>query len=199
MNDEAAPPPRPLEGREVLVGLTGGIACYKTAALVSKLVQAGAHVSVVMTRAAEKFVGPATFAALSGRPVGRKLFEDAEHPLGPHIMLAKRGELFCVAPATANFLAKAAHGVADDLISTLYLSFTGPVLAAPAMNVEMWSKPAVQRNVAQLRADGVQVIDPESGWLSCRDVGAGRMADPETIFAAIERHLPKRSGKRDGG
>lgn len=184
---------QPLAGRELLVGLTGGIACYKTAALVSKLVQAGAGVTVAMTRAAEKFIGPATFAALSGRPVGRKLFEDADNPLGPHITLAKRAELFCIAPATANFLAKAAHGVSDDLISTLYLSFTGPVLVAPAMNVEMWSKPVVQRNVAQLRTDGVHVVDPESGWLSCRDVGAGRMADPETIQAAIVAHLPKRA------
>ena len=184
-----SPAPLPLAGREVLVGLTGGIACYKTAALVSRLAQAGAGVTVVMTRAAEKFVGPATFAALSGRPVGRKMFEDPDNPLGPHITLAKRAELFCIAPATANFLAKAAHGVADDLVSTLYLSFSGRVLVAPAMNTEMWSKPAVKRNVSQLRADGVTLIDPESGWLSCRDVGAGRMSDPETIYAAIERCL----------
>jgi phosphopantothenoylcysteine decarboxylase/phosphopantothenate--cysteine ligase len=188
--EPARNPPRSLGGRELLIGVTGGIACYKTAALVSKLAQAGAGVTVVMTRAAEKFVGRATFAALSGRPVAIRAFEDRDHPLGPHITLAKRAELFCVAPATANFLAKAAQGVADDLLSTLYLSFTGPVLVAPAMNVEMWSKAAVQRNVAQLRADGVRIIDPESGWLSCRDVGAGRMAEPETLLAAIALHLP---------
>ena len=124
---------------------------------------------------------------------------DPRHPLGAHIELAERGELLCVAPATADFLAKAAHGIADDLLSTLYLAFEGPLLVAPSMNSAMWQRAVVQRNVEQLRADGVEFIGPESGWLSCRDVGAGRMADPETIFAAIERHLPKRSGKRDGG
>ena len=97
----------------------------------------------------------------------------------------------CVAPATANFLAKAATGLADDLLSTLYLSFTGPVLVAPAMNCEMWAKPAVQRNVATLRADGVQIVDPEEGWLSCRQVGAGRMAAPDKILAAIKERLAK--------
>jgi phosphopantothenoylcysteine decarboxylase/phosphopantothenate--cysteine ligase len=174
----------------VLIGLTGGIACYKTAALVSTLVQAGAGVTVAMTRAAEKFVGAATFAALSGRPVATRMFEDRDNPLGPHITLARRAELFCVAPATANFLGKAAHGLADDLLSTLCLSFVGPVLVAPAMNHEMWDKPSVQRNIAQLRADGVQIIDPEAGWLSCRERGVGRMASPETLFAAIQSHLP---------
>src|SRR3954469_21892115 len=97
----------------------------------------------------------------------------------------------CVAPATANFLAKAACGSADDLLRTLYLAFKGPILVAPAMNAEMWSKPAVARNVAQLREDSVTIIDPEEGWLSCRDVGAGRMASPETIRAAIEAALAK--------
>src|SRR5262245_47929285 len=133
---------------EILVGVTGGIAAYKTAALVSDLVQSGIGVTVVMTRSAAKFVGPATFRALTGRPVATRAFEDDDHPLGPHIELARQAQLLCVAPATANFLAKAAHGIADDLLSTMLLSFTGPVLMVPAMNKEMWSKPAVQRNVA---------------------------------------------------
>jgi len=175
-----------MTGREILIGVTGGIAAYKTAALVSQLVQAGAGVTVVMTAAAERFVGPDTFTALTGRAVHCKVFGDHEHPLGAHIELAQRAQLLCVAPATANFLAKAATGLADDLLSTLYLSFTGPVLMAPAMNCEMWAKPAVQRNVATLRTDDVQIIDPEEGWLSCRQVGAGRMAAPEKIFAVIE-------------
>ena len=100
-------------------------------------------------------------------------------------------QVLCIAPATANFLAKAALGLADDLLSTLYLAFRGPVIVAPAMNAEMWAKAAVQRNVKQLRADGLTIVDPEEGWLSCRDVGAGRMAAPEKIFAAIQGALGK--------
>jgi phosphopantothenoylcysteine decarboxylase len=182
-----------MKGREIVVGVTGGIAAYKTAALVSQLVQAGAGVTVVMTAAAEQFIGPATFAALTGRPVARQVFDNAHFPLGAHIELAERSELLLVAPASADFLAKAAQGHADDLLSTLYLAFSGRVLVAPAMNTAMWEQPAVQRNVAQLRADGVQMIDPESGWLSCRQVGAGRMAAPEKIFAIVQEVLSQRS------
>lgn len=178
-----------LANREILIGVTGGIAAYKTAMLVSKLVQAGAKVTVAMTPAAAKFVGPPTFAALTGRNVATEVFDDPDYPLGAHITLAQQAELFCVAPATANFLAKCAHGLADDLLSTLYLATPAPVLVAPAMNCEMWEKPATQRNLEQLVADGVQVIDPESGWLSCRQQGKGRMADPETILAAITARL----------
>jgi phosphopantothenoylcysteine decarboxylase/phosphopantothenate--cysteine ligase len=171
--------------REILIGVTGGIAAYKTAALVSDLVQSGLGVTVIMTRDAEKFVGAATFRALTGRPVATRVFEKEDHPLGPHIELARKAELLCVAPATANFLAKAACGLADDLLSTLLLSFTGPVLFAPAMNKEMWMKAAVQRNVAQLREDGVEFVGPTEGWQSCRERGVGRMAEPKEIAAAI--------------
>jgi phosphopantothenoylcysteine decarboxylase/phosphopantothenate--cysteine ligase len=142
-----------------------------------------------MTAAATRFVGPATFKALTGRPVGTSVFSQPESPLGAHIELAEKADLMCVAPATANFLGKAANGIADDLLSTLYLSFAGPVYVAPAMNTHMWNKPVVQRNVQQLRADGVRVIDPGEGWLSCRARGAGRMADPEVIFEAIRAQL----------
>jgi phosphopantothenoylcysteine decarboxylase/phosphopantothenate--cysteine ligase len=186
-----------MNGREIVVGVTGGIAAYKTAALVSQLVQGGASVTVVMTPAAEQFIGAATFAALTGRPVAREIFDEAQFPLGAHIALAERGELLVVAPASADFLAKAAHGRADDLLSTLYLAFGKPVLMAPAMNTAMWEQPAVQRNVAQLRADGVQFVDPESGWLSCRQVGAGRMAAPETILAAVSDLLGKAGRKEN--
>ena len=178
-----------MTGREILIGVSGGIASYKTAVLVSQLVQTGHGVSVVMTMAAQQFVGPATFAALTGRQVATQIFDDASHPLGAHITLSERAELFCIAPATANFMAKAAHGLADDLLSTLYLAFPGKTLIAPAMNCEMWEKPAVQRNLKQLRADGVGVVDPEEGWLSCRKKGIGRMAAPESILAAIEKAL----------
>ena len=179
-----------MNGRELVVGVTGGIAAYKTAALVSRLVQEGVGVRVVMTRAAGKFVGRATFEALSGRPVLSRAFHDPDHPLGAHIDLAG-ADLLCVAPATANFLAKAAHGLADDLLSTLYLAFKGPVLLAPAMNDRMWEQPAVSRNIEQLRGDGVHFVGPEAGWLSCRTPGTGRMADPEAIREAIDRLLSK--------
>lgn len=178
-----------MNAREVLMGVTGGIAAYKSAALVSQLVQAGVHVTVAMTAAAEEFVGRATFSALSGRPVATEVFDESQFPLGAHISLAQRAHLLCIAPATANFLAKAAHGVSDDLLSTLYLCFRGPVFMAPAMNCEMWEQPAVQRNVQQLTQDGVVIIDPEEGWLSCRQKGIGRMASPERIFNAIQQKL----------
>ncbi|MFV1966239.1 MAG: flavoprotein [Pirellulaceae bacterium] len=175
-----------MNGREIIVGVTGGIAAYKTAALVSRLSQAGAVVTVAMTESAKQFVGPTTFAALSGRPVATRVFHETGQPLGAHIALAEQAELFCVAPATANFLAKAAHGIADDLLSTLYLSFDGPVILAPAMNSDMWEKRAVQRNVDQLRKDGALLVGPDEGWLSCRKTGVGRMSDPETLFAEIQ-------------
>ena len=178
-----------MNGRELIIGVTGGIAAYKTAGLVSSLVQAGAGTSVVMTRAAMKFVGTATFEALSGRTVSTELFDQPGQKLGAHIELTDRADLMCVAPATANFLGKAAAGIADDLLSTLYLSFAGPVLLAPAMNSRMWQHPAVVRNVAQLKEDGVHFVGPEEGWLACRSTGPGRMAEPDAIFATIEKIL----------
>ena len=161
----------------------------KTADLTSKLVQAGARVSVVLTAAGEKFVGATTFEALTGRPVCRDLFAPRESFRGEHIGLAERTELFVVAPATANFLAKLALGLGDDLLSTLALSVTSPILVAPAMNCEMWKKPAVQRNVAQLREDGVHIVGPGTGRLSCGHVGAGRMAEPHEILAHVQKLL----------
>lgn len=178
-----------MNGRELVIGVTGGIAAYKTATLVSRLAQAGAGVSVVMTHSARKFVGRSTFAALTGRPVHTELWDETAHPLGPHIMLAQQAELLCIAPATANLLAKAALGVADDLLSTLVLAFDGPVLLAPAMNCQMWEKPAVQRNLVRLREDGFHLVGPAEGWLSCRQRGIGRMADPDEIHATIESIL----------
>jgi phosphopantothenoylcysteine synthetase/decarboxylase len=182
-----------MKGREIVIGVTGGIAAYKSAALVSRLVQDGAGVTAVLTEAAKEFVGPATFEALTGRALPRGVFGDPNFPLGAHIQLARQADVLCVAPATANFIAKAATGLADDLLSTLYLAFRGPVIIAPAMNAEMWVQPAVQRNVEQLRTDGVIIVDPEEGWLSCRDVGVGRMAEPEKIRAVIAAELDNRA------
>jgi phosphopantothenoylcysteine decarboxylase len=174
---------------EIIVGVSGGIAAYKTAYLVSDLVQSGIGVTVVMTRAARKFIGAATFQALTGRRVLSQTFDDSEHHLGAHIELARQAKLLCIAPATANVLAQAAHGLADDLLSTLLLSFTGPIVLAPAMNSEMWNKAAVQRNVAQLEKDGFHLVGPEEGWLSCRVTGKGRMAEPAEIAAVIRKLL----------
>ena len=173
---------------QIVIAVTGGVAAFKAAALTSQLVQNGHSVRAVMTPAAERFIGNATFAALTGQAVVTDLFDPA-FPLGAHIELARSAKLLCIAPATANFLAKAANGQADDLISTLYLCFTGPVIAAPAMNCEMWEKAAVQRNVQALRDDGVSIVDPQEGWLSCRTKGIGRMAEPAEIFAAISKSI----------
>ncbi len=179
-----------MTGRELLIGVSGGIAAYKTASLVSQLVRAGAGVTVVMTRSATRLVGPKTFEALSGRPVLTRVFGRRAHP---HIELARKAELLCVAPATANILAKAACGLADDLLSTILLCFDGPVLMAPAMNSVMWEKSVVQRNVAQLREDGVLIIDPEPGRLSCGTSGPGRMSEPEKIFRAIAEQFDRKT------
>ena len=185
-----------IAGREIVIGVSGGIAAYKAAALTSSLVQQGAGVTAVLTRNARRFVGPATFAALTGRPVASRSFDPAAFPLGAHIELAERAELVIVAPATADFLAKAAGGAADDLLTTLVLCAECPLLVAPAMNAAMWAKPAVQRNVDRLADDGAEVIPPESGWLSCRKEGAGRMAEPAEILAVIERTLAGRPPRK---
>lgn len=181
------------EGREIVLGVSGGIAAYKAAALASLLVQEGFGVTAVLTRNARRFVGAATFAALTGRPVAWRSFDPAAFPLGAHIELAARADLVVVAPATADLLAKAAAGAADDLLGTLLLCAECPVLMAPAMNAAMWSKPAVQRNVERLAADDVTIIQPGSGWLSCRQRGPGRMAEPEHIVREIRAALATRT------
>ena len=179
-----------LQGRKIIVGVSGGIAAYKSADLVSKLVQSGLDVQVVMTTAATHFVGTATFQALTGKPVVTELLSDPAYPLGAHVELAAEAELMCVAPATADYISKVAHGQADDLLATLTLAYSGPLLVAPAMNSEMWSKAAVQRNITILKEDGIHLIGPGTGWLSCRRTGAGRMAEPTEIIDAIHEQLP---------
>jgi phosphopantothenoylcysteine decarboxylase/phosphopantothenate--cysteine ligase len=174
--------------QRVVVGISGGIAAYKSAILVSKLVQRGFSVSVVLTDGAEHFVGPATFAALCNQQPVTNIF-DSRFPLGAHIELAVDCKLMIVAPATAHVIASCALGTSDGLLSTLYLNMECPVLMAPAMSTPMWEKPAVQRNVQRLQEDGVHLIGPESGWLSCRKIGAGRMSEPEAILAASEPFL----------
>ncbi len=165
----------------IVVGIGGGIAAYKSAALVSKLVQQCHAVDVVLTRGATHFVGEATFSALAGRSPVSDTYDPA-FPLGAHIEFADKADLLIVAPATARLLASFAQGAADDLLATLYLARTCPVMVVPAMNNAMWEAPSVQRNVRQLREDGVHFVGPESGWLSCRKQGVGRMAEPETVL-----------------
>src|SRR6185503_18530209 len=165
----------------VALGVTGCIAAYKAVEILRGLQKRGASVRVVMTRHATEFVTPLTFQAISGSSVISEMFAPTDDPEIKHIQLAQSSDLLLVAPATANTLAKFANGIADDFLSTLYISSTCPVLVAPAMNVEMWAHPATQENVRRLRDRGVQFVDPEEGYLACKTVGAGRLAEPEAI------------------
>lgn len=179
----------------IIVGIGGGIAAYKVASLVSGLVQQSHEVRVALSHGATQFVGEATFSALCGHPPVVNTY-DPRFPLGAHIELAEDADLLVIAPATARILASCATGLADDLIATLYLSCECRVIMAPAMSHPMWSKPAVQRNVSTLKEDGVELIGPESGWLSCRKQGLGRMAEPETLLANILAKLESGKGVR---
>ncbi|HEX4945062.1 MAG TPA: bifunctional phosphopantothenoylcysteine decarboxylase/phosphopantothenate--cysteine ligase CoaBC [Blastocatellia bacterium] len=165
----------------VLLGVTGCIGAYKAAEILRGLQKAGASVRVVMTRSATEFVQPLTFEALSGQPVIVEMYDRPNYAVIEHIAVAREADLLLVAPVTANILAKFAHGIADDFLSTVYLSNTNPVLLAPAMNVEMWNHPATQENLKTLRAHGVHFVDPGSGYQACGEVGVGRLAEPEDI------------------
>jgi phosphopantothenoylcysteine decarboxylase/phosphopantothenate--cysteine ligase len=179
---------RPFEGRRIVLGVTGGIASYKSAWLARLLSQEGAAVDVVMTRAAAEFIAPLTFEALTGRPVHTALIAQG-HALD-HIRLAKSADAVVVAPATADFCARAAHGRADDLLSAILLATEARVLLVPAMNDRMWAHPQTQLNAAHLREIGYEVLDPEFGALAAGEgSGAGRMPEPETILAHVARLL----------
>lgn len=175
--------------KRVLLAVGGGIAAYKTATLCSRLIQAGHDVRPMMSKSATEFVGAATLAALSGNAVATEMFEHGRYPLGTHIEVPKNVDLMIVAPATANLLAKFALGLADCVVSTSFLQCSAPVLLAPAMSDVMWQKPSVQRNVELLKKDGHRFVGPESGWLSCREKGDGRMSEPEAILAVVEEIL----------
>ena len=189
--------PTPLEGYEALLCLTGGIACYKVADLASKLVQAGAGVTVAMTEAATQFITPLTFQTLTCRPVYTSLWQATEAYEAGHLAPTKRADLMIIAPATANIIAKMAAGIADDLVSSLALSAQGecPILIAPAMNTRMWEAPATQANVQRLTQWGVQSIGPNVGFLACRTVGPGRMAEAREILQAATGLLLKKPPK----
>jgi phosphopantothenoylcysteine decarboxylase / phosphopantothenate---cysteine ligase len=175
----------------ITLGVTGGVAAYKAAELVRRLQQEGHSVQVVMTRAAREFVTPLTFAALSGQKVITDLFSDSSggeanlESAIEHIAVAQRTDLLLVAPATADIIAKFAHGVADDFLTTLYLASTAPVVVAPAMNVNMWNHGATLENVETMRSRGVKIVEPDEGYLACGMTGPGRLAGLEEILAAV--------------
>lgn len=182
---ESAASRPPLDGQRVLLCVCGGIAAYKAAELVRRLGDAGAQVRVAMTANAQRFVTATTFQALSGQPVRTSLWDEAAEAAMGHIELARWPHRIVVAPATANTLARLAHGLADDLVSTLCLASDAPLAVAPAMNRLMWAHPATRANVATLRERGVAVLGPASGGQACGEVGEGRMLEPDAIVAAL--------------
>ncbi len=182
----------------VVLGVTGGIAAYKAAELTRLWVKAGVIVDVVMTDAATRFVTPMTFQALSGRPVLTDIWDSGAEDAMGHIAVSRGADAIVVAPATADFLAKLAHGHADDLLTTLCIARECPLLVAPAMNRQMWRNAATQRNVARLAADGVGILGPDTGELACNEHGEGRMLEPEELVAAVlaSRQPKVLAGKR---
>ena len=178
-----------LAGREVIVAVCGGIAAYKVADVVSKLVQLGAGVTVAMTNQAQKFIAPLTFEALSGRKVHTSAWDLVDSGDTQHIKLTERADLMLVAPATNNMIAKVAHGLCDDLVSLMICAAACPVVFAPSMNDRMWNNPIAQENVAKLSKLGYRFIGPEAGWLACRNQGAGRLSEPQQIVDELTRML----------
>ncbi|WP_211745315.1 bifunctional phosphopantothenoylcysteine decarboxylase/phosphopantothenate--cysteine ligase CoaBC [Paenibacillus sp. Marseille-Q4541] len=184
-----------LKGKKIVLGVTGGIAAYKAAALTSKLVQKGAEVHVIMTESAKKFITELTLQSLSRNPVYTDTFDERDASVVSHIHLADTADLVLVAPATANTIAKMAHGLADDMLTTTLLATTAPVIVAPAMNVHMYEHPAVIANMNTLCSRGVHFIEPGVGQLACGYVGKGRLEEPETIVAALEQFFETKSQK----
>ena len=182
---------RPLKGKHIVVGVTAGIAAYKAVELVSRLYKAGAEVKVVMTRNATKFVSPLVFGEISKHKVAVEMFENVQDWNVEHIAYATWADAYVVAPATANMLAKMAHGVADDMLSTQLLATTAPVFVCPAMNSNMYAHPTVQENLATLRGRGVHVLEPDSGLLACGVEGKGRLPEPQKIMDWVDFHLGK--------
>ena len=178
-----------LANRHLLLGITGGVAAYKAAELARELQRRGATVQVVMTEAATRFIGPPTFQALTGQPVFTDQWDPRIDNNMAHIELTRRADAILIVPASADFLAKLAHGLADDLLSTLCLARNCPLLVAPAMNREMWAQAPTRRNIAQLQADGVRVLGPGSGDQACGETGMGRMLEPAELAEDIAAHF----------
>ncbi|AUO08229.1 phosphopantothenoylcysteine decarboxylase [Paenibacillus jamilae] len=182
-----------LKGKVIILGITGGIAAYKGAALCSKLTQKGADVHVIMTASAKEFITELTLQSLSRNPVYSDTFDEREPSIVSHIHLADAADLVLVAPATANIIGKMAHGLADDMLSTTLLATTAPIMVAPAMNVHMYTHPAVMQNMETLVSRGVKMIEPGEGLLACGYVGKGRLEEPETIVQTIERFFDQQA------
>jgi phosphopantothenoylcysteine decarboxylase/phosphopantothenate--cysteine ligase len=183
-----------MSGKRIVVGVCGGIACYKVCDVVSLLYQRGFEVTVMMTRSAQKFVTPFTFQTLSHRKVYTDLFDDQEYDPS-HIYLADNADLFLLAPATANVIAKIAVGIADDLLTTCVLALKAPLMLAPSMNDNMWNHPTVRTNLAALGARGALCVAPDVGYLACDRVGAGRLPAPDVIVGAVEKLLGPGPGR----
>ncbi len=175
--------------KNILIGVTGGIAAYKVVEVASRLKKSGANVKIMMTRNATEFVSPRTFQEITGNAVSVEMFGDAANFHVAHVALANFADLILIAPATANFLAKMAHGIADDLLTTTILAFDGKILVAPAMNTKMYENPATQANLSVLKARGVKILEPNTGNLACGTSGKGRLPEPEEICAEIEKIL----------
>ncbi|MFR8519113.1 MAG: bifunctional phosphopantothenoylcysteine decarboxylase/phosphopantothenate--cysteine ligase CoaBC, partial [Emergencia timonensis] len=175
-----------LKNKTVLLGISGGIAAYKSAYLASRLVKEGAEVHVIMTSHACNFINPITFETLTGNKCITDTFDRNFQHNVEHVALAKKADVFMVAPATANVMAKLAHGLADDMLTTTFLACKRPKIVAPAMNTNMYENPITQDNMAALERYGIEVIRPASGYLACGDVGAGKMPEPEVLFRYIE-------------
>ncbi|MGH7899237.1 MAG: bifunctional phosphopantothenoylcysteine decarboxylase/phosphopantothenate--cysteine ligase CoaBC, partial [Candidatus Binatia bacterium] len=182
-----------LQGKTVVLGLTGGIACYKGAELVRALVKENAEVRVIMTRGAREFVTPLTLQTLCGHPVATDTFDLTQESEIGHIQLADSADVLMVAPATANVIAKLAHGIADDLLTTVSLATRAPIVVAPAMNVNMYRNPAVQQNLQQLERRGVRLVAPEEGLLACGYEGPGRLASELALLEAVKAALTPQS------
>lgn len=178
-----------LKGKTIVLGVTGGIAAYKACELTRRLAEAGVEVHVMMTRAAREFVTPLTFQTLSGHPVHTDLFSLTQEQEIGHISIADRADLIVIAPATADLLAKVAHGICDDLLTTVICATQAPVLFAPSMNVHMWENPITQENVEKLRKHGYLLLEPDAGYLACGYTGKGRLPEPEAMIREIEKAL----------
>lgn len=184
----------PFADKEIVLGVTGSIAAYKACDIASRLMEAGARVTTVLTRSAREFVGAASFEGITRQRVITDMFDELQNPQIEHIAMAKRADLFLIAPATANILAKHAHGMADDWLTTTLLATRAPVLFAPAMNTQMYTHPATQDNIALLRLRDCHFVGPEAGQLACGDVGPGRLIDTRIILEAVAVLLRKEKG-----
>ena len=183
-----------LKNKKIIVGMTGGIACYKVPYLVRSLIKDGADVRVIMTESATRFITPLTMETVSGNPVAVRMFSDDQFTSTRHIDLAQWPDLFVIAPATANFMGKVASGVSDDLLTTIICASSRPTIIAPAMNPQMWSNPVTQKNREYLASIGYRFVGPAEGEMACEDWGIGRMVEPVELFGLVKAFFKETFG-----